>query len=212
MIDLNRFVPKNSDLTLNEAVFINDSGEITGFGTLPSGDQHVFLLVPCQGNEVGCEEAQVQPALVAEVSAAVASQAKLSPAEMMPRFRSLRWAAIVATGCRNPHRTSVLESRCNRARHNECDLGRRHEKISGSPNHNLQLVPSQRLRGRRERPACSSSHSFLRSPLRRRPSQEPHSRSWNALDASSNVATSYSGTVHFTSTDGQAGGCQPTRR
>ena len=37
MIDLNRFVPKNSDLTLNEAVFINDSGEITwGLGRFPA--------------------------------------------------------------------------------------------------------------------------------------------------------------------------------
>ena len=47
MIDLNAFVPGSSGLTLNEAVFINDSGEISGAGTLPNGDQHAFLLIPC---------------------------------------------------------------------------------------------------------------------------------------------------------------------
>jgi probable HAF family extracellular repeat protein len=57
MIDLNSFVPKSSELTLNEAVFINHNGEISGFGTLPNGDQHVFLLVPCEEGEDACEEA-----------------------------------------------------------------------------------------------------------------------------------------------------------
>ena len=48
IIDLNSFVPDSSDLTLNEAVFINDGGQISGTGTLPNGNQHAFLLVPCQ--------------------------------------------------------------------------------------------------------------------------------------------------------------------
>jgi len=55
ILDLNTFVPPGSDLTLNEAVFINDSGEIAGFGTLPNGNRHAFLLVPCQEYEDGCE-------------------------------------------------------------------------------------------------------------------------------------------------------------
>jgi probable HAF family extracellular repeat protein len=57
MIDLNSFVPKSSELTLNEAVFINHNGAISGFGTLPNGDQHVFVLVPCERGEDACEEA-----------------------------------------------------------------------------------------------------------------------------------------------------------
>jgi probable HAF family extracellular repeat protein len=88
MIDLNDFVPDSSDLTLNEAVFINDNGEISGYGTLPNGDQHVFLLLPCQGSGDGCEEAQVRSAQVKRASEA--SPGKLSPAEMMGRYRSLR--------------------------------------------------------------------------------------------------------------------------
>jgi probable HAF family extracellular repeat protein len=49
ILDLNNFVPPGNDLTLNEAFFINDSGEITGLGTLSDGSQHAFLLIPCGG-------------------------------------------------------------------------------------------------------------------------------------------------------------------
>jgi hypothetical protein len=48
-------MPPDSALTLMEAVFINDRGEIGGFGTLPNGDTHDFLLVPCREGEEGCE-------------------------------------------------------------------------------------------------------------------------------------------------------------
>jgi probable HAF family extracellular repeat protein len=56
VLDLNNFVPPGNDLTLNEAVFINDGGEISGFGTLSDGDQHAFLLIPCdgRGDSEGC--------------------------------------------------------------------------------------------------------------------------------------------------------------
>ena len=56
ILDLNNFVPPGSDLTLNEAFFINDSGEISGLGTLSDGSQHAFLLIPCggRGETKGC--------------------------------------------------------------------------------------------------------------------------------------------------------------
>ena len=50
ILDLNNFVPPGYDLTLNEAVSINDSGEISGFGTISDGNQHAFLLIPCGGS------------------------------------------------------------------------------------------------------------------------------------------------------------------
>jgi probable HAF family extracellular repeat protein len=50
ILDLNSFVPPGTDLTLNEAFFINDRGEISGVGTLSNGDQHTFLLIPCDKN------------------------------------------------------------------------------------------------------------------------------------------------------------------
>jgi hypothetical protein len=45
-------------LTLNEATSINDSGEISGFGTLSDGSQHAFLLIPCdaRGETKGCTD------------------------------------------------------------------------------------------------------------------------------------------------------------
>lgn len=59
IFDLNNFVPLGTDLTLTEAFFINDSGEISGFGTLSNGDQHAFVLIPCdesRGDSEGCED------------------------------------------------------------------------------------------------------------------------------------------------------------
>jgi uncharacterized membrane protein len=43
--DLNSLVAP-SDVHLTAANFINDSGQITALGTLPHGNQHVFLLTP----------------------------------------------------------------------------------------------------------------------------------------------------------------------
>ena len=56
ILDLNNFVPPGNDLILNEAFFINDSGEISGLGTLSDGSQHAFLLIPCDGggHDEGC--------------------------------------------------------------------------------------------------------------------------------------------------------------
>jgi len=46
VIDLNAFVPPGSDVVLDEAMGINDLGEIVSTGLLPNGDHHVFLLIP----------------------------------------------------------------------------------------------------------------------------------------------------------------------
>jgi probable HAF family extracellular repeat protein len=55
MIDLNTFVPPNSALTLTQANSINDRGEITAQGVLPSGDQRAVLLIPCDDDHPGIE-------------------------------------------------------------------------------------------------------------------------------------------------------------
>ena len=52
MIDLNAFVPPNSNLTLTDAVSIIDRGEIAVQAGLPNGDQQAVLLVPCRGRGV----------------------------------------------------------------------------------------------------------------------------------------------------------------
>ncbi len=55
LIDLNVFVPPDSGVVLEEADYINDRGEIIGFASLPNGDEHAFLLIPCDENHPGIE-------------------------------------------------------------------------------------------------------------------------------------------------------------
>ena len=97
MIDLNTLVPSYSALTLTEATFINDSGEITAERVLSNGDQRAVPLIPCDDHHPGIEgcdydevevtaEAPVRSAQNAPASAA-ASAAKLSVAEMLKRSR-----------------------------------------------------------------------------------------------------------------------------
>ena len=99
IVDLNALIPPGSSLHLAKTYTINDRGEIAGSGADSSDNDHAFLLIPCDENHPGLEgcnydlveavtEAQVLPAQV--TLAPAASPAKLSPTEMMTRFRSLR--------------------------------------------------------------------------------------------------------------------------
>jgi probable HAF family extracellular repeat protein len=56
MIDLNTLIPSGSGLTLTEATFINDRGEIAAQGVLPNGDTHTALLIPCDDDHPNVEE------------------------------------------------------------------------------------------------------------------------------------------------------------
>jgi len=47
--------PADASVELNAAVGLNDRGEIVVQGTLPNGDQHAFLLIPCDENHTGVE-------------------------------------------------------------------------------------------------------------------------------------------------------------
>lgn len=65
MIDLNAFVPPESDLTITDGETINDRGEIAGSGMLPNGDFHAILLVPCGSNPSDSDECRDATAPVA---------------------------------------------------------------------------------------------------------------------------------------------------
>jgi len=83
-LDLNSFVPQGTDLTLNEAFFINERGEISGFGTLSNGDQHAFLLIPCNDKHDGggsCEDGAQQ--------ASVSPSSSFAPPPFGPTVRNL---------------------------------------------------------------------------------------------------------------------------
>ena len=98
MVDLNALIPPGSALQLQDAVSINERGEIAGTGTIGNGDKHAYLLVPCDEDHSGIEGCdydlvdaamgpQVQPTQITQVP--VASPVKLSTSEMMTRLRSL---------------------------------------------------------------------------------------------------------------------------
>jgi len=55
MVDLNTLVAPGSGLTLVFAASINDDGEIAGDGLLSNGDNHAFLLTPCDEHHPGVE-------------------------------------------------------------------------------------------------------------------------------------------------------------
>jgi probable HAF family extracellular repeat protein len=65
MIDLNTLIPPNSALELFIGSAVNDQGEITGQGLLANGDEHVFVLIPCDdkhGGGEGCEDGRATDA------------------------------------------------------------------------------------------------------------------------------------------------------
>jgi probable HAF family extracellular repeat protein len=67
IVDLQTLVIPGSDVTISETNYINDAGEISGFGTNSTGQQRAILLIPCDERHPGqCEdysliEAATQP-------------------------------------------------------------------------------------------------------------------------------------------------------
>jgi probable HAF family extracellular repeat protein len=72
LIDLQTLVPPGSAVTLVEAIFINDRGEIAARGNTPNFIQHAVLLIPCDENHPGregCDYSMVDAATAAAQSA-----------------------------------------------------------------------------------------------------------------------------------------------
>jgi probable HAF family extracellular repeat protein len=99
IVDLNTLIPPGSPLYLVYPDHINDQGEIAGFGMDASGNEHAFLLIPCDANHPdteGCDYSLVDATTAAAlyrpsfaVDRAVASPAERSPASAMARVQSL---------------------------------------------------------------------------------------------------------------------------
>lgn len=104
-VDLNTLIPRETDLQLTVVDWINDRGEIVGTGHAPSCpngdncDAHAYVLIPCDENHPdvqGCDyslvaattAAHLEPPQITPLSAPTTAT-KLSPAEMMARFRSM---------------------------------------------------------------------------------------------------------------------------
>jgi probable HAF family extracellular repeat protein len=98
MVDLSTLVSPKPQFTSLGVININERGEIAGFAIDAEGEGRAVLLIPCDENHpdvAGCDYSLAEPATMVEVQPAhitktpVASTDKLSPGEMMARFRSL---------------------------------------------------------------------------------------------------------------------------
>ena len=57
IVNLQTLVLPGSDVTISETNYINDAGEISGFGTNSNGDQRAILLIPCDEKHPGqCQD------------------------------------------------------------------------------------------------------------------------------------------------------------
>jgi probable HAF family extracellular repeat protein len=77
ILDLNNLVAPAAQLVLTEATYINDGGEISGYGYLANGDMHAFVLIPCDANHLeieGCDYSLVDEAISAQRKPTPASQ------------------------------------------------------------------------------------------------------------------------------------------
>lgn len=84
--DLNSLIPAGSPLYLQFTDNINDLGEITGDGSDTSGNNHAFLLIPCDENHPGvegCDYSLVDPAEATQVSPPPARQTPASQTPML---------------------------------------------------------------------------------------------------------------------------------
>jgi probable HAF family extracellular repeat protein len=54
-VDLSTLVLPGSAVSFEWALFINDRGEIAGFGKLPNGDEHAVVLLPCDEDHADLE-------------------------------------------------------------------------------------------------------------------------------------------------------------
>jgi probable HAF family extracellular repeat protein len=84
MVDLNTLIPPGSTLQLVMATSINDHGEIGGQGVTSNGDNHAFLLIPCDDKHSdgeGCDYTPVDATTVPQTQpvAHQASGLMLSP-------------------------------------------------------------------------------------------------------------------------------------
>ena len=82
MIDLNTLIPPDSGLVLHETTYINERGEITGAAFLPNGDEHAFLLIP--GNQDDVDTGTATAATQADVAPVTPSPTNLAHSRLTP--------------------------------------------------------------------------------------------------------------------------------
>jgi probable HAF family extracellular repeat protein len=81
IIDLNTLIPPDSGLTLTGAIYINDRGEIAGFGLSPNGNEHAYLLIPCDSDHPGVQACDYDPVDLDALSESTPANSRSSKTE-----------------------------------------------------------------------------------------------------------------------------------
>jgi probable HAF family extracellular repeat protein len=79
IFDLNSLIPPGSALYLQITNAINDRSEIAGTGVDGSGNEHAFLLIPCDGDHPGVEGCDYSLVAAAEVAREIPAPAMHKP-------------------------------------------------------------------------------------------------------------------------------------
>jgi probable HAF family extracellular repeat protein len=106
IFDLNSLIPPASALYLQFTFAINDRGEIAGQGVDSSGNEHAFLLIPCDENHPGidgCDYSLVDAAEAARVSTARSPKQKLPAGIKLRGVRGLFLGPLQRTPTATPH-------------------------------------------------------------------------------------------------------------
>jgi probable HAF family extracellular repeat protein len=85
MYDLRALIVPGSDITLGEFSTLNDRGEMAGVGTLPNGDLHSVLLIPCDAEHEdveGCDYKLVDAAAASNKATAFTQSTRATASEV----------------------------------------------------------------------------------------------------------------------------------
>jgi probable HAF family extracellular repeat protein len=90
IVDLQTLILPGSDVTISETNYINDAGEISGFGVNSNGDQRAILLIPCDEKHPGrCEDYSLIEAPTPQTSLSTPlTQSNESPEDTVNSSRS----------------------------------------------------------------------------------------------------------------------------
>jgi len=92
VVNLNVLISQASAFHLFFTAFINDQGEIGAFGSLPNGDTHAVLLIPCDENHPGigdCDYDLVEEGSTQTLPATTNPKLSAGSGSMMPSLH--RW-------------------------------------------------------------------------------------------------------------------------
>jgi probable HAF family extracellular repeat protein len=116
MFDLNNLIPAGSPLYLQNVQTINDRGEIAGQGTDSGGNNHAFLLIPCDENHPGVEGCDYSSMDVNATAAAALAPAVTPMPPVRPTLRLPLPLRRAVRGGQPSASTGAVPAHSNRSR------------------------------------------------------------------------------------------------